>query len=89
MKSLKVLTLLIVGLSLFSCGGAEKSEAVEVIKAEPKKEVIKDYDYYMKRIAEDEEWMVVIKEKAIELNISVCGKKKLVIYAISVRKKIP
>lgn len=33
-------------------------------------QVVKDYDYYLKRIAKDEKWMTAIKKKAMKLNIT-------------------
>ena len=61
---------------MVSCGSEDKKvvpEEINVIKAGNiiKEEVVKDYNYYMKRISNDEKWMKYIKEQAEELNISV------------------
>ena len=54
-----------------SCGNTEVESINKVVKNDPKIEVKKDYNYYLKRIAEDEEWMVSIEDKAKKLGTSV------------------
>jgi len=62
----------LVALIISSCGNTENtSEEKGVIIIEPQKEVIKDYDYYLTRIAEDEEWMAILEKRARKLNVSV------------------
>ncbi|NQX96269.1 MAG: hypothetical protein HRT73_00085 [Flavobacteriales bacterium] len=61
----------LVAFIISSCGNTENtSEEKGVTIIESQKEVIKDYDYYLSRIAEDEEWMVNVKNKAEELGIT-------------------
>ena len=66
--------LLIAAAILFACSNSE-TETV-VINSEPetpieqKKEVVKDYDYFMNRISNDEEWMKEIKKQATEQGVS-------------------
>jgi hypothetical protein len=67
----KILSALIVGIIILSCGNSGVDPEVNVVNQQPKIEVKKDYDYYLKRIAEDEEWMLSIESKAKELGISI------------------
>lgn len=68
MKSIILIKAVILALIFSSCGNTEESVMVNV---EPQKEVIKDYDYYLKRIAEDEEWMLSVEKQAQEKGVSV------------------
>ena len=52
-----------------SCGGSTEDSIPVETKQE--KEIIKDYDYYLKRIAEDEEWMKIVEKEAEESGISM------------------
>jgi hypothetical protein len=69
MKIIRLLTIVFISVLLFSCGNTEKN--IEVAKIEPKKEIKKDYDYYLKRIADDELWMGRVKNQAEERGITV------------------
>jgi hypothetical protein len=41
------------------------------VKDEVKKEVVKDYDYYVKRIGKDDVWMQKVEKQALERGISL------------------
>lgn len=73
-KMKKITFLTVVFAVLFACSSSEENN-IDSTGQEPtvvkKEEVKKDYDYYVKRIGNDKEWMVKIEEKAKELNISV------------------
>ncbi|MCB9360371.1 MAG: hypothetical protein H6587_07300 [Flavobacteriales bacterium] len=66
--------LLIATAVLFACSNSENenttTQPTEEIKVEEKKEVIKDYDYFIKRISEDADWMLQVEQQAVELGIS-------------------
>ncbi len=58
-------------LFLIACSSENTTEEVIVVEpTQPKKEVVKDYNYYLDRIANDEEWMKEVKKQAVELGIS-------------------
>lgn len=58
-------------LFLIACSSENTTEEVIVIEpTQPKKEVIKDYNYYLDRIAKDEDWMAKIRQQAIEEGVS-------------------
>ena len=71
-NKIKLGVFVLVALIISSCGNTENTpEEKGVTIIEPQKEVIKDYDYYLTRIAEDEEWMGEIEKKAKELGVTV------------------
>lgn len=66
--------LLIAAAILFACSNSE-SETVVInpeseTPVEEKKEVVKDYDYFMNRISNDKDWMNEIKKQAVEQGVS-------------------
>jgi phosphoribulokinase len=67
--------LLIASAVLFACSSSENENVstvnTEEIKVEEKKEVVKDYDYYVKRIGNDNVWMQKIEKQALERGISL------------------
>jgi phosphoribulokinase len=67
--------LLIASAVLFACSSSENENVstvnTEEIKVEEKKEVIKDYDYYVKRIGNDNVWMQKVEKQALERGISL------------------
>lgn len=64
----------IVGITLivFAACQESSSEAENVAsETTPKEEVVKNFDYYMERIGNDQDWMNDIKKQALELGITV------------------
>lgn len=66
--------LVVVFAMLFACSSSEENNNVEENLQESsalKKEgVKKDYDYFIKRISEDADWMLQVEKQAVELGIS-------------------
>ena len=68
-KSTLLLVIIILGLSAFFIN---KTFIAEVSKIEVIEEVVnKDYDYYLKKIKNDNEWMKKVEENALKLNITI------------------
>jgi hypothetical protein len=67
--------LLIATAIMFACSSSENenvtTSSVEEVKDEVKKEVVKDYDYYVKRIGNDTVWMEKVEKQALERGISL------------------
>lgn len=64
----------IVGITLIFLAACQESssEAENVASGTtPKEEVVKNFDYYMERIGNDQEWMNSIKKQALEQGITV------------------
>jgi hypothetical protein len=66
--------LVVVFAMLFACSSSEENNNVEENLQESsalkKEEVKKDYDYFIKRISEDADWMLQVEKQAVELGIS-------------------
>ena len=67
--------LLIAAAVLFACSNSESenitTHSTEEIEVEEKKEVVKDYDYFIKRISEDPDWMKNVEKQAAEQGVTV------------------
>jgi len=66
--------LVVVFAMLFACSSSEENNNVDESLQESsvlqKVEVKKDYDYFIKRISEDADWMLQVEKQAVELGIS-------------------
>jgi predicted DNA-binding protein (MmcQ/YjbR family) len=72
MKKFTLLAVMAITFLMVSCSeDVKESKAETAKKKEIKKEVVKDYDYYLKRIGEDEKWMASLKVKAEESGMTV------------------
>lgn len=50
---------------LFACSSNDGAEEIIVVEpSQPKKEVIKDYNYFLDRIKNDEAWMIEVRKQA-------------------------
>lgn len=72
MKKNTILILLII--TLFACSSSEENNlsnsSIEQTSNGVRIEVKKDYEYFIKRISEDDNWMIQIEMKAEEMGIS-------------------
>ncbi|OFX36375.1 MAG: hypothetical protein A2X08_14815 [Bacteroidetes bacterium GWA2_32_17] len=53
------------------CGESTPEAESTVNNSTLKEEVVKDYNYYLERIKNDEKWMIEVKKQAEEMGVSV------------------